>query len=195
MSLALRHAEHPQDRLRHLVGKGRGVRFGVLFEPLQQPEHRSAHCHQGHVGIRDVEAAGLIGGNDVASRPRGESAVVGEYADAGVQQGAGQPWESCYSSAQLLGGSTRFVLSTSGHIAALVNPPGNPKATYSTGDDVTSEPRAWLEDADLQQGTWWSDLDAWLEERGGGRRPAPAELGSDGRPVLAEAPGTYVFDR
>ncbi|HEV2452369.1 MAG TPA: alpha/beta fold hydrolase, partial [Streptosporangiaceae bacterium] len=43
------------------------------------------------------------------------------------------PWQSCYRSTQLLGGTSRFVLSTSGHIAALVNPPGNPKASFYTG--------------------------------------------------------------
>jgi len=41
-------------------------------------------------------------------------------------------WQSCYRSAGLLGGGTQFVLSTSGHIAALVNPPGNPKSSFRT---------------------------------------------------------------
>ena len=41
-------------------------------------------------------------------------------------------WESCYQTTQLLGGDTKFVLSTSGHIAAMVNPPGNPKASFQT---------------------------------------------------------------
>ena len=42
------------------------------------------------------------------------------------------PWQSCYRSTQLLGGPVTFVLSTSGHIASMVNPPGNPKATFQT---------------------------------------------------------------
>ena len=42
------------------------------------------------------------------------------------------PWQSCYRTTQLLGGQTRFVLSTSGHIAAMVNPPTNPKASFRT---------------------------------------------------------------
>ncbi len=45
------------------------------------------------------------------------------------------PWQSCYRSTALLGGSTRFVLSTSGHIASMVNPPSNPKSTFQTGPD------------------------------------------------------------
>ena len=105
------------------------------------------------------------------------------------------PWESCYRSAQLLGGTTRFWLSTSGHIAALVNPLGNPKASFHTGDDLTSDAKVWLEGADAHEGTWWTDVGQWLEERSGARRPAFDALGSDRLSVLAEAPGTYVFDK
>jgi len=54
------------------------------------------------------------------------------------------PWEACYRSTQLLGGTSRFVLSTSGHIAALVNPPGNPKATYRVNTTNPRDPEAWL---------------------------------------------------
>jgi hypothetical protein len=63
------------------------------------------------------------------------------------------PWENCYRSAQLFGGTTRFVLSTSGHIAALVNPPGNPKASFHTNDDLTSDAKVWLKGSDVHQGT------------------------------------------
>jgi polyhydroxyalkanoate synthase len=86
------------------------------------------------------------------------------------------------------------VLSTSGHIAALVNPPGNPKASFHTGDDLTSDAEVWLKGSDPQQGTWWTDLGPWLDQRGGGHRPAPTALGSPRLNVLAEAPGSYVFD-
>jgi polyhydroxyalkanoate synthase len=105
------------------------------------------------------------------------------------------PWESCYRSARLFGGDTRFVLSTSGHIAALVNPPANPKASFHTNDHLTSDATAWLEDSDINQGSWWTDLGLWLDERCGALRPAPQELGADGLPALADAPGTYVFDQ
>jgi polyhydroxyalkanoate synthase len=105
------------------------------------------------------------------------------------------PWESCYRSAQLFGGTTRFVLSTSGHIAALVNPPGNPKASFHTGDDLTSDAAAWFTGADAHQGSWWTDLGRWVDEHIGAQRPAPTELGSNRFGVLAEAPGVYVFDK
>jgi polyhydroxyalkanoate synthase subunit PhaC len=105
------------------------------------------------------------------------------------------PWESCYRSAQLFGGTTRFVLSTSGHIAALVNPPGNPKASFHTGDDLTSDAEAWLTGADAHQGSWWTDLGRWLDEHLGAQHPAPTGLGSNRFGALAEAPGVYVFDK
>ena len=120
--------------------------------------------------------------------------TVDSYVVAGIADHI-TPWENCYRSAQLFGGTTRFVLSTSGHIAALVNPPGNPKASFHTNDDLTSDAKVWLKGSDVHQGTWWTDLGLWLDERSGAQRPAPKALGSHRLSVLAEAPGTYVFDK
>ena len=120
--------------------------------------------------------------------------TVDSYVVAGITDHI-TPWENCYRSAQLLGGATRFVLSTSGHIAALVNPPGNPKASFHTGHGLASDAKVWLRGSDLHEGTWWTDLGVWLDERCGARRGAPAALGSHSLRVLAEAPGTYVFDK
>jgi class II poly(R)-hydroxyalkanoic acid synthase len=103
------------------------------------------------------------------------------------------PWQSCYRSTQLLGGQTRFVLSTSGHIASIVNPPGNPKATYQVNDGNPPDPDQWLRTATTTQGSWWPDLASWLTERGGRLRIAPGELGGAGLPPLEPAPGSYVF--
>lgn len=104
------------------------------------------------------------------------------------------PWQNCYRSTQLLGGESRFILSTSGHIAALVNPPGNPKATYQTSKANAPRPADWLKTAQTEQGSWWPDMLAWLGDRCGTDKPAPAELGGGGLGPLAAAPGTYVFD-
>jgi polyhydroxyalkanoate synthase subunit PhaC len=104
------------------------------------------------------------------------------------------PWQNCYSSTQLLGGESRFILSTSGHIAALVNPPGNPKASYQVNKDNPADPADWLKTARADQGSWWPDMVAWLGERCGAEQPAPAELGGSGLRPLVDAPGTYVFD-
>jgi polyhydroxyalkanoate synthase len=104
------------------------------------------------------------------------------------------PWENCYRTTQLLGGDCRFVLSTSGHVAALVNPPGNPKATYRTGP-ADNPPRAedWLDRAQKHQGTWWADWDAWLADRSGPLLKAPASLGDEDHEAREPAPGTYVL--
>src|SRR6266851_9193384 len=105
------------------------------------------------------------------------------------------PWQSCYRSTQLLGGSKRFVLSTSGHIAAMVNPPGNDKASYQVAKECPEDPQEWLRHAETCRGSWWPDYVAWLAERCGEQRAAPADLGGSGLEPLCAAPGTYVYDR
>jgi polyhydroxyalkanoate synthase subunit PhaC len=105
------------------------------------------------------------------------------------------PWQSCYRSTRMLGGTPRFVLSTSGHIAAMVNPPGNAKARYQVAADCPDDAGEWLRRAETAQGSWWSDYAGWLTERSGAERAAPAELGGSGLLPLGEAPGTYVYDR
>jgi polyhydroxyalkanoate synthase subunit PhaC len=104
------------------------------------------------------------------------------------------PWESCYRGTQLLGGESRFVLSTSGHIAALVNPPDNPKASYRINPDNPPDPNDWLAGAQTVPGSWWPDVVAWLAARCGPEKAAPEGLGGSGLEPLVEAPGTYVFD-
>jgi polyhydroxyalkanoate synthase subunit PhaC len=105
------------------------------------------------------------------------------------------PWQSCYRSTGLLGGSKRFVLSTSGHIAAMVNPPGNDKARYQVAKDSPQDPAGWLRRAETCHGSWWPDYAAWLAERCGEEEAAPAELGGGGLTPICDAPGTYVYDR
>lgn len=101
------------------------------------------------------------------------------------------PWQNCYRSTALLGGDTRFVLSTSGHIAALVNPPTNSKAGFQTGADNPADPQQWQAAAQTHQGSWWPDHSAWLAERCGPLIDPPALIGEP----LAPAPGTYVFEK
>ena len=104
-------------------------------------------------------------------------------------------WKSCYGTPNLLGGKTRFVLSTSGHIAAIVNPPGNPKARFQVSDDNQATPEDYLSGAAPEQGTWWTDYAAWLHDRCGPMKPAPSELGGGRFEPLVDAPGTYVFEQ
>jgi poly[(R)-3-hydroxyalkanoate] polymerase subunit PhaC len=104
------------------------------------------------------------------------------------------PWQSCYSSARLLGGRSRFLLSTSGHIAAMVNPPGNEKARYQLAKEFPEDPQEWLRHAETGHGSWWPDYADWLAERCGEEQAAPAELGGGGLAPVGDAPGTYVYD-
>ena len=105
------------------------------------------------------------------------------------------PWQGCYRTTQLLGGPSTFVLSHSGHIASLVNPPGNPKAHYWTGGPPGADPEQWLARAERHQGSWWEAWSDWVMARAGDRRPRPEALGSERYPVLSAAPGRYVRDR
>jgi polyhydroxyalkanoate synthase len=103
------------------------------------------------------------------------------------------PWKGCYQTTQLLNGRSRFVLSNAGHIASLINPPGNPKAHFFAGPEPEGDPDSWFERAERQQGTWWQDWAAWVTERSGEERDAPAKLGSRAHRPGEPAPGTYIY--
>jgi polyhydroxyalkanoate synthase len=123
-----------------------------------------------------------------------KSVDVDNYVIAGIADHI-TPWQSCYRTTALLGGQTRFVLSTSGHIAAMVNPPGNPKATYRVSLEHPADPQEWLRGAVTEQGSWWPDFADWLRRRCGPDKRAPRKLGGRGLAPLIDAPGTYVLDR
>src|SRR3954447_6601767 len=119
--------------------------------------------------------------------------TVDSYVTAGIADHL-CPWQACYRTTQLLGGERRFILSTNGHIASLVNPPGNPKSTFQVADAAKDDPQEWLAAAETVTGSWWPDFTAWLGERSGEEIPAPTSLGGE-LEVLGDAPGTYVFDK
>jgi len=104
------------------------------------------------------------------------------------------PWVSGYKTTQLFGGDNRFVLSTSGHIAGIVNPP-NPKAKHWTNDDHPADPQEWKDGAELQDGTWWEDWTGWIATQGGPKVAAPRKPGSKDHPPIEAAPGSYVRAR
>ena len=103
------------------------------------------------------------------------------------------PWTSAYKASQLFTGAVRFVLSSSGHVAGIVNPP-NPKARHWTGGPTPADPQAWLDAAVEHSGSWWQDWADWIAERAGEQREPPP-TGTDEYPPLADAPGTYVHER
>jgi polyhydroxyalkanoate synthase len=120
--------------------------------------------------------------------------TVDSYIIAGIADHICQ-WQACYRTTQLLGGRSRFVLSTSGHIASIVNPPGNPKATFQVNENNPPDPQEWLRSATSMPDSWWPDYVHWLGQRSGPLKKAPTELGGAGLDPLEPAPGTYVFDQ
>jgi polyhydroxyalkanoate synthase subunit PhaC len=104
------------------------------------------------------------------------------------------PWKGVHKTAQIMGEGTTFVLSNSGHLQSLLNPPTNPKASFMIGAVNPSDPDAFVAAAEKRKGSWWLDWRDWLHARSGEEVAAPASLGSERHPVLAAAPGTYVFD-
>jgi len=102
------------------------------------------------------------------------------------------PWQSAYAATRAFGGDVRFVLSNSGHIQALINPPSNPKASYSYGTEQPPDPAAWLAAASSFKGSWWEDWATWTLVRSGPMRPKKRGLGNRHFPVIDSAPGRYV---
>jgi polyhydroxyalkanoate synthase len=103
------------------------------------------------------------------------------------------PWQNAYKTTQLLGSEPRFVLSTSGHIAAMVNPPGNEKASFQVNDANPASADEWLQAAHKRRGTWWADWSEWLDERSGTKKTARRTLGNAKHKPQAPAPGAYVL--
>ncbi len=100
------------------------------------------------------------------------------------------PWHASYQATRLLGGDVRYVLSSGGHIAGIVNPPG-PKAWHETAESYPADPQEWRAEAVRHDGSWWQDWAQWAARRAG-RLVAPPPMGSDRFPPLRDAPGEYV---
>ncbi|WP_018716568.1 class I poly(R)-hydroxyalkanoic acid synthase [Arhodomonas aquaeolei] len=104
------------------------------------------------------------------------------------------PWKATYQGARLLGGSTKFVLGGSGHIAGIVNPPEKNKYGYWTNRNVPADADKWLEGATYHEGSWWPEWLRWLAQKGGGKVAARTPGGGQLTPV-EDAPGRYVRER
>jgi polyhydroxyalkanoate synthase subunit PhaC len=177
----------------YLLGK-KPPAFDILFWNADTTR-MTAGLHRDFLELGAANALVRPGAASMLGSPVDLSAVNRDsYIVAGITDHI-CPWQSCYRSARLLGGNPRFLLSTSGHIAAMVNPPGNEKARYQLAQDSQEDPKEWLRVAETRQGSWWSDYANWLAERCGEENAAPAELGGSGLLPIGEAPGTYVYDR
>jgi polyhydroxyalkanoate synthase subunit PhaC len=104
------------------------------------------------------------------------------------------PWMPGYMTSQLLGGRSEVVVTSTGHIQTMVNPPGKPRARYFAGAEPGPDPQEWMAQAPEHEGSWWPRYADWLIERSGGERDAPAKLGSRRHRPIEPAPGLYVLE-
>jgi len=141
-----------------------------------------------HLYLRNELAKGemeLAGQQLSLSDVKNDTYVVGAINDHIV------PWHASYETTRLLGGSVRYVLSSGGHIAGIVNPPG-PKAWYQASTRTPASADEWHASATKHSGSWWEDWTQWSEKRSG-HRVAPPPMGSERYPAIADAPGSYIY--
>ena len=101
-------------------------------------------------------------------------------------------WKDCYRGVQKMGSKNKtFIVSESGHIAGIVNPPSKKKYGHYTNPDLTLDAEGWIADADYNEGSWWPRWDAWLRKRSGKKVDARIP-GDPDHSSLGKAPGTYV---
>jgi len=104
------------------------------------------------------------------------------------------PWQRAYRGAQLPGGPVRFVLSGSGHVTGLINPPAAERYGYWTSDRLPAAPQDFLRGASEHAGSWWTDWRQWLLAQPGASALVPARTPGDrGLAVIEAAPGRYVL--
>ena len=108
------------------------------------------------------------------------------------------PWKATYRSTNLFGSKdVTYVLSQSGHMQAILNPPGNPKAKYYVQKKKGKLPQTadkWLESTEEVAGSWWPYWMEWVQKRSGEKIPAPNKVGNKKHPPLDPAPGIYVTE-
>ncbi len=108
------------------------------------------------------------------------------------------PWKATYRSTQLFGSKDiTYVLSQSGHMQAILNPPGNPKAKYFVQKKKGKLPETadeWLQGTEEVKGSWWPLWMEWVQKRSGDKKPAPKSVGSETHQPMDPAPGLYVVE-
>ena len=104
-------------------------------------------------------------------------------------------WKSSYAGIAQMGSKDKtFILSESGHIAGIINPPTKNKYGHYTNPETGLTADDWRDSADKHEGSWWPRWDAWLSKKSG-KKVDPRTPGDDKHPVLAPAPGTYVVSK
>jgi polyhydroxyalkanoate synthase len=103
------------------------------------------------------------------------------------------PWVGSFNGVRQMGSKDKtFILSESGHIAGIVNPPTKDKYGHYLNDAPMESAKAFKDGATFHKGSWWPRWGEWLAERSGKKVPA-RQSGDSGAEILAPAPGTYVL--
>ncbi|WP_294225072.1 class I poly(R)-hydroxyalkanoic acid synthase [uncultured Shimia sp.] len=104
-------------------------------------------------------------------------------------------WKDCYHGfQQTKSRSKTFIVSQSGHIAGIVNPPSKKKYGHYTNTDLKGSATDWMNGATFQEGSWWPHWDGWLSKKSG-KKIAARQPGDETHPALGEAPGSYVLKK
>jgi polyhydroxyalkanoate synthase subunit PhaC len=111
------------------------------------------------------------------------------------------PWRSVYKIHYLVDADITFVLTNGGHNAGIVSEPDHPARHFRIGLKRTIDPCVgpdeWIAAADSKSGSWWTAWEQWLNSHSAAERVPPPGIGAPkkGYPIIADAPGTYVFQR
>ena len=132
---------------------------------------------------------------NVAGEPIDLGAIVQPVYAVSAEDDHIAPWRQTFRTMNYVAGPKRFVLSSSGHILGIVNPPVKPpKRQYWVAPARRSDTaEGWRGTAVENAGSWWDDWMAWLKPQAG-ELVEPAPVSSKAYPALADAPGTYVLE-
>lgn len=152
-----------------------------------------ARLHADFIALLESNALAKPGGLSIGETPLSLGDVkCDSYILAGKTDHI-TPWDGCYQTRRLLGGHSEFVLSSSGHVQSIVNPPGGSrKSAFLTHAGSHDTPEEFEAGSVRHEGSWWPHLAAWLAKRSDPQRRAPRQEGSRAYPPLCAAPGTYV---
>ena len=108
------------------------------------------------------------------------------------------PWQGVYASAQLYGGQSQFVLSSSGHVKGLINPPNDNKYSFRINiinKKIPKDPQSWLKNSTEHQGSWWNYWKNWLINLSFEKISAQQSCSIININTLKDAPGSYVLKK
>ncbi|MDP2124813.1 MAG: alpha/beta fold hydrolase [Parvibaculum sp.] len=166
--------------------------FDVLFWN-NDSTNLTAGLHSDYLSLYETQPFANPGKEEILGHPIDLGKVdIDAFIVGGVTDHI-TPWKACYRTTKMLGGKREFVLSNSGHIQAILNPPGNPKAKYFVNDKLPDTADEWAAGASEVMGSWWERWATWLGQRSGETIPAPKKLGNRKYKPMEAAPGTYVL--